>query len=79
MPRYYGRRRYAYGPSPGWGWGGWGPPPWVFAPYGPEPFWEEAPYESSQEEIANLKEQEVSLGKELEAIQKRLTELEKKD
>ncbi len=101
MPRYYGPRRYGYGPGPGWGrgwgfgggygrgwcwwprrpgcwgWGGWGPPPWAFDPYGPEPYFEEPPYESSQEEVADLKEEEVYLRGEIEAIQKRLAELEK--
>jgi hypothetical protein len=101
MPRYYGPRRYGYGPGPGWGrgsgfergygrgwcwwprqpwcmgWGGWGPPPWEAGPYGPGPYWEEPPYESPQEEMADLKEHEASLRRDLEATQKRLTELEK--
>jgi ubiquinone biosynthesis protein UbiJ len=41
------------------------------------PWWEEPPYESPQEEIADLKEQEAFLREELEAIQQRLAELEK--
>jgi len=60
------------------GGGGWGPPPlWEAGPYGPGPYWEEPPYASSQEEMADLKEQEASLRGELEAIQKRLAELGK--
>jgi hypothetical protein len=54
-----------------------GPPPWAFDPYGPGPYWQEAPYESPQEEIAALKDQEASLRGEIEATQKRLAELEK--
>jgi hypothetical protein len=100
MPRYYGPRRYGYGPGPGWGqgfgygggygggwcwwprppWcgggGGWGPPPWAFGPYGPGPWWEEPPYETPQDEIAALKEEEAFRREELAAIQKRLTELQ---
>ena len=52
-------------------------PPWAVDPYGPGPYWEEAPYASPQEEMGDLKEQEASLRGELEAIQKRLAELEK--
>jgi hypothetical protein len=59
------------------GLGGWGPPPWAFEPYGPEPYWKEPPYESPQEEMADLKVQEAYLRGEIEAIRKRLTELEK--
>ena len=104
MQRYYGPRRYGFGPGPGWGqgrgfgfgrryggggwcwwprqpwcrgWGGWGPSPWAAGPYGLEPYWEEPPYASPREEMADLKEQEGSLRGELEAIQKRLAELEK--
>jgi hypothetical protein len=73
---YGGRCWWPHRPWCG-GWGGWGPPPWAFGPYGPEPYWEEAPFESPQEEIADLKKQEVSLRGGLEAIQKRLAELEK--
>lgn len=85
MPRYFGPRWYGWGRGGGFGWGwgwwprrpwcwGWGPP-WMAGPYAP--WWEEPPYESPQEEIADLKEQEAFLREELEAIQQRLAELQK--
>jgi hypothetical protein len=79
----YGRgygRGWCYWPRRPWcqGWGGWGPPPpWETGPYGPGPYWEEPPYESPQEEMADLKEQAASLRGELEAVEKRLAELER--
>jgi hypothetical protein len=75
--RGYGRG-WCWWPRHPWcpGWGGWGPPPWAVEAYGPGPYWEEPPYESPQEEMADLKEQEASLRRDLEAIQKRLAELE---
>jgi hypothetical protein len=77
--RGYGGGGWCLWPRRPWcrGWGGWGPPPWAFDPYGPGPYWQEAPYESPQEEIAALKDQEASLRGEIEATQKRLAELEK--
>jgi hypothetical protein len=76
--RGYGRG-WCWWPHRHWcpGWGGWGPPPCAVGPYGPEPYEEEPPYESPREEMADLKGQEASLRGELEAIQKRLAELEK--
>lgn len=56
---------------------GWGPPAWAPGPYEPGPYWQEVPYESPQEEVGDLKEQEGALRGRLEAIQKRLGELEK--
>jgi hypothetical protein len=80
-------RGWCYWPQRPWcrGWGGWGPPPWMFAPDKPEPFWspygpwlywEEPPYEDPEEEIRALKEEEVNLKNELQAIRKRLVELQ---
>lgn len=84
MPRYFRPRGYGWGFGRGWcwwprrpwcwGWGGWGPP-WMVSPYAA--WWEEPPYESPQEEIADLKEQEAFLREKLDVIQQRLAELEK--
>jgi len=46
--------------------------------YGPEPYWAEPPFETPQEEIEALKEEEADHKGELEVIQKRLAELQHK-
>jgi hypothetical protein len=76
--RYGGGGGWCWWPRRPWcrGWAGWSPP-WAAGPYGPEPYWEEPPYETPREEIEDLKEEEAFLKGELEAIQKRLAELEK--
>jgi hypothetical protein len=62
----------AFGGRP-WGQPHWGRGPWWFGPYGPG---EGAAYGPSQDETAVLKEQAAYLKGELEAVQKRLAELE---
>ena len=57
-------------------WCPWGPPPWEFGPWGPAGYEYTPPYESPQEEVEALKEEEAYLRSELEAIQKRLAQLE---
>jgi hypothetical protein len=59
------------------GWGGWWTPPFEFGPPEPRPYWEEPPFASPQEEMAALKEEESYLRHELEAVRKRLGDLEK--
>ncbi|OPX21037.1 MAG: hypothetical protein BZ151_00955 [Desulfobacca sp. 4484_104] len=85
--RGMGWRGRAWGYGPGWGYrarpyggyryGGWGPP-WGFDPWGPGyAGGDVAPYyPTPQDEMADLKEEQSFLQSQLEAIQKRLTELE---
>lgn len=88
-PRRYGYRPgpgWGRGYGRGWCWwprrpwcgggGGWGPPPWAAGLYGPGPWWAEPVYASAADELADLKEQEAYLKRELAAVQRRLTELE---
>ena len=77
----YGRG-WCWWPQRPWcrGWGGWGPPTWMYDPYAPEPYWGpyggEPPFMSPEEEMAALKDEEAFLRQELEDIQKRLAELQ---
>jgi hypothetical protein len=74
--RGFGRAMWGCG-SRGFAWGSWGGPrwgygPWVFGPSGPGGAYG---YESPQNKIQALKE-EAGLRSELEALQKRIAELE---